>query len=137
MHKFGDPDEYGSFPYLYSGQWSESELNDLLEERLPESYNMQLVDPDEIEVLAQVVNQGIDSHLEAVTAVSEPKVVKVKAGDMVLCRKLEFIPNKAGMICLIRRLREYLNTCDDDLLWESAHNLISSIFESLSIEYQV
>jgi len=134
MNKYGEPDQYGDFPYLYSGKYN---LSEVLEERLPEYFDMQLVDPDEIEVLVEVVNQGIDSHLEAVTTKESHKYVDVKAGDKVICKKLEFIPDKAGMKCLIRRLIEYINTSQDDIKSEAAYMLTSSILESLQIEFSL
>jgi len=136
-YKFGKPDDYGDFPYLYCGQWNDSNLNDLLNERLPEYYNMQLVDSDEIDLLAELVNQGIDSHLEAVTSKDSGKVIDRKIGDTVVCRAFEFVPDKQGMICLIRRLREYLDVCEDSDKWDIAYNLLSCIFETLQIEYSV
>jgi len=137
-YKFGKPDEYGEFPYLYCGQFEDSELGDILEERLPDYYNMQLVDPVELEILEEIVNQGIDAHLEAVTAKNpQGKVIDVKAGDHVVCRKFEFEPDKKGMRCFLRRLDEYIDNCDDDLKWEPAYQLRSCIYETLQIEHSI
>jgi hypothetical protein len=137
QYKYGEPDKYGDFPYLYCNQWNDEILSEILEERLPEYYHMQLVDPDELEILEEVVNQGIDAHLEAVTAKHNGKVIDVKAGNQVICRKFEFIPDKPGMKCFIRRLQEYLDKCEDDLKWEPAYQLLSCIFETLQMEYSI
>ena len=138
MYKYGEPDKYGDFPYLYCGKWNSNNLNEILMERLPESYNIQLVDPLEAEILAEVVNQGIDAHLEAVTAKTGARIVNVKdCQNRTICRKLDFTPDKQGMICLIRRLIEYFDNCQDDLKWEPAYNLISCIFETLQLEFNV
>ncbi|RLI66732.1 MAG: hypothetical protein DRO67_00630 [Candidatus Asgardarchaeum californiense] len=137
-YKYGKPDEYGDFPYLYCGQFKDSELGDILEERLPDYYHMQLIDPVELEILKEIVNQGIDAHLEAVTAKNpQGKVIEVKDRDQVIFRKFEFIPDKKGMQCFLRRLNEYLDTCDDDLKWEPAYQLRSCIYETLGIEISI
>lgn len=136
-YKYGEPNKYGEFPYLYSGTYKQSELRAILEERLPEYYNIEIVDPIELEILTEIVNQGIDSHLEAVTSKDNGKVVNVKAGDKVVCRKFQFIPDKSGMLCLLRRLEEYIVRCEDDLKWEPAYQLLSCIYETLGIEFNL
>jgi hypothetical protein len=149
-YKFGEPDKYGDFPYLYAGRYKDEQLNEILLERLPESYNMQLVDPLEVEVLAALVNMGIDSHLEATTMTNKAEVVDRKIGDKVVQRHLGVGFDKQGMICLIRRLMEFdanqhfdFSECDktDDYesseeaqVWDAARNLGSSILETLGIE---
>lgn len=151
-YKYGNPDKYGDFPYLYAGQYKDEELNDILLERLPESYDMQLVDPLEIEILAHVVNQGIDAHLEAATRSKEPHAVPIEVSGQCFGHKYGIGFDKPGMICLIRRLMEFdaekyeyesevdLDpesadyNCEYDP-WFVAYNLVSSILETLDIEF--
>lgn len=137
-YKYGEPNKYGDFPYLYSGQWNNDNLRDILNERLPEYYNMELVDPTEAEVLAEIVNQGIDADLEAVTAKEQARLVNVRAGNhVVVCQKLKFVPDKEGMYCLIKRLIHYVDSCQDDIKGEAAYQLTSCIFETLQLEFSV
>jgi hypothetical protein len=66
-YKYGAPDEYGDYPYLYAGQYKKEALNDILKERLPDNYPMQIVDPIEEQVIADCSAAGIDAHLEAMS----------------------------------------------------------------------
>lgn len=152
-YKYGAPDEYGDFPYLYSGQYKAEELNTILFERLPDNYPMQLVNPIECEIVAQIVNQGIDAHLEAATLSEEPHLVPIKISDKVVGHKYGIGFDKLGMICFIRRLMHYdpndyepiEGACGDDENaedydpesnpWEVAYHLVSAILETLQIEY--
>jgi hypothetical protein len=162
VYKYGEPDQYGDFPYIYGQRFSEAEFNELLLERLPESYDMQIVDPVELEILKFVTNQGIDSHLEACTMTKDPKVEDRKVGDAVIARHCALGYDPQGMICLIRRLsdnefspndalieavQEYITEDDlsesygetrkekiQDKLFETALQLRSSILETLRIE---
>lgn len=117
-YTYGAPDKYGEFPYLYQNKWSKENLKAILLERLPKSYDMQLVEQEEIDILAKVVNMGIDAHLEAATRTKELHVIGHKYA-------IGF--DREGMACLIRRLME----SQEDV----AHNLVSSILETLGIEY--
>lgn len=118
-YKYGSPNKYGDYPYLYSNKYTLDELPNILRERLPESYDMALVDQDEIDLLAELVNQGIDSHLEACTLSNKPHLVDG--------RKYGIGFDIAGMICLIRRMSEHRS--------DTAYDLLSCIFETLQIEY--
>jgi len=147
-NKWGLADKHGDFPYLCTVQWKKDHLNEILMERLPESYDMQLVDPVEIRVLAAVVNMGIDSHLEAATLTVGPHAVPLMVGDTCISNKYGIGFDKLGMICLVRRLMEFEVSDHQDLLqglldgeahssdaWEAASGLVSSILETLQIEY--
>lgn len=148
-YKYGAPDKYGDFPYLYQGKYKGEDLNDILRERLPDNYDMQIVDPIELEVLTDVVNMGIDSHLEACGMNKEARVEDRKIGDRVVQRHCALDFSKDGMICLIRRLEEYnpndhwdfggdINdngeSTEESEMWDAARNLRSSILETLQIE---
>lgn len=151
--KFGAPDNYGDFPYLYAGKWNKDNLNEILKERLPDSYPMQLVDQTEIDVLAAVVNIGIDAHLESATLTMEPHAVPMMAGETCMGHKYGIGFDKKGMICLIRRLMEFDANAHFDFTdcepsednpdesqeerdtWEAAYSLVGSILETLQIEY--
>lgn len=150
---FGNPNDYGDFPYLYVGKWNKDNLNAILLERLPESYDMQLVDQTEVTVLSDVVNMGIDSHLEACTLSKKDHLVPIEIGGKVYGNKYGIGFDKTGMICLIRRLMEYnphdhwdftgcepSQECKEESqeereLWEASYHLVSSILETLQIEY--
>jgi hypothetical protein len=153
-YKYGEPDKYGEFPYLYCNKYKKEELVEILKERLPESYPMQIVDDDECTVLADCVNQGIDSHLEACTMTEPSHIVdRTTSNGNVYQHHLQTGFDKEGMICLIRRLMEYnprdhwdFTGCEPSEehkeesqeerdLWDAANNLVSSILETVQIEY--
>lgn len=75
QYKFGKPNKYGDFPYLNIGEYKAEQLPEILEERLPDYYPMEIVDPIEEKVLDALVNLGIDSHLEAATLSKTPELV--------------------------------------------------------------
>lgn len=105
-YKYGEPDDYGDFPYLYAGQYKTEELNNILMERLPDYYPMEIVCPVEEQVLCDVSSIGIDAHLEIMNA-SEDRVVDRKVEDKIISRAHRLGFDKDSMICLIRRLEEY------------------------------
>jgi len=147
-YKYGEPDEYGDFPYLYAGRYKDDELNDILRERLPENFNMSIVDPVEEQVLSDLSTIGIDSHLEAIVSTKD-ELVDRTVGNKVVCRSHDFDFTPSGMICLIRRLNEYNprdyrdfygdvdeygETEEEKEYYEAAYNLRSCILEVLKIE---
>ncbi|HEX9805114.1 MAG TPA: hypothetical protein VGA67_05520, partial [Candidatus Dojkabacteria bacterium] len=105
-YKYGEPNEYGEFPYLYCGQYKEEELNDILLERLPDHYPMEIVCPVEEQVLSDISSLGIDSHLEGISAEVD-EIRDRKIDSVVICKAHALGFDKANMICLIRRLEEY------------------------------
>ena len=160
QYKYGSPNEYGDFPYLYAGAVrlsNEETFRELLMERLPKNYPMQIVDHVESEVLTAVVNRGIDSHLEACSMTSPAAIEDRKIGDRVVQRHLALGFDRAGMVCLIRRLKEFNLSEHEELAekypekeygdesridgsdhispWDAAYSLVSSILETLQIEY--
>ncbi len=161
VYKYGKPDKYGDFPYLYSGSYKNEDLDLILRERLPANYNMQIVDPIESRILADLSKLGIDAHLQAMIQNEPDRLVNRMIGEKVIMRhhELDFSPD--GMICLIRRLKEYDPSQFDysDLdpkivtdydwteeteeqyrdglpfdLYSAAHSLRSCILETLQIE---
>lgn len=132
-YKYGAPNHHEEFPYLYSNKWTPETLPEILLERLPLAYDMALVDQTEIEILAAVVNIGIDSHLEAATRAVEP--------HRTIDRKYGIAFDREGMKCLIRRLMDFNPAQhpelkgDPDMLYETAYQLLSAILETLQIEY--
>lgn len=99
-------------------------------EALGRPYPMELVGED-AEVIREVVNQGIDSHLEAIFGTFEWKPRKLESGAVLavpLCCELE--PD--SMLVLLRRLEEY--DSDDEERQDAAMSLRSSILETLEIE---
>lgn len=163
-YKYGEPNDYGDFPYMYAHGLSEEQFRELLLERLPKSYSMQIVDPIELEILKEITNKGIDAHLEACTMTKEATVQDRKLSDgRIFQRYCDLGYTPSGMICLIRRLGTFNPSAEliaearkvfkaDDLreshgdtleerlayrLFESAHNLRSCILETLSIERDV
>jgi len=153
-YKYGEPDNYGDFPYLYSGSYKEDQLVEILTERLPDHFDMQIVDEIESEVLTVLVNMGIDGHLEACTMGKEAKIENRMIGDKVVQQHLALEFDKSGMICLIRRLQEFnandhfdFSECDvpegefaesveESEVWNAARNLGSTILEVLGVEGQ-
>ena len=153
-YKYGEPDNYGDFPYLYSGSYKEDQLVEILTERLPDHFDMKIVDEIESEVLTVLVNMGIDGHLEACTMGKEAKIENRMIGDKVVQKHLALEFDKSGMICLIRRLQEFnandhfdFSECDvpegefaesveESEVWNAARNLGSTILEVLGVEGQ-
>ena len=164
-YKYGAPDEYGEFPYLYCGDYEDKELNDILLERLPDHYPMEIVCPVEERILSDISSLGIDSHLESIS-VEVDEIRDRKVGNMVVCRAHALGFDKSSMICLLRRLKEYnpddfdhsdcdFGSTDYDWdqydirlygeeykdgqpydFWAAAHSLRSSIMETIGIESQ-
>jgi len=87
------------------------------------NYPMELVAED-AELMRRMVNQGIDSHLEAVTGTFDWGTRDV--GGKPLCSILKCSVDPKGMICLLRRLIE-----DES---EEAHMLREDILTTLDIE---
>lgn len=81
----------------------------------PQGFAMTIRDPDEWRVIAEAWNQGIDSHLEAITERSQ---ANAETGEVLVH------PEELPVLC--RRLWE----ADSD----EAHELRSSILSSLGIE---
>jgi len=96
----------------------------VIEKMLPESYSMRLNSSD-YTLFAKIVNLGIDSRLQAISA------------DSAANQNLD----KQSMICLINRLLDYSDfgeNCDSDLLDSdekfNAFDLRSCILETIGIE---
>ena len=82
-------------------------------------YHMELVHPDDL-LIVDVVNQGIDSHLQAIT---DSSFIRSESGRLIC----DISPNDLRVI--IRRL---LESDDDDI--ESAENLVLDIAGTIGIE---
>lgn len=151
------------FEYLYAGSYKKEDLfKHILPARLPDDYSMQLVDQTECDIVAELVNKGIDSHLEACTMSDTLRVQDRTLSDgRVYQRHLGGAFDKTGMMCLIRRLMEFVPSQelveqtaerldDDDLtesygdtreekvtdkLHETADQFLSCILETLQIEW--
>lgn len=76
---------------------------------------------DDAKIVTELVNQGIDSHLEAII-LAEPARLVGRQGF----KKLRVVFAKEGMPCLLRRLLEHGS--------ENAESLRSSILSELGIE---
>ena len=79
---------------------------------IEEPYRM-VLNPTDLQTVAAIVNQGIDSHLEAVCTRQEKNIV--------------WIQDSASMRCFLRRCSE-----SDD---ENARDLASSIVTTLGYEW--
>jgi len=89
-----------------------------------ESYPMELVG-EEAKVVEELVNQGIDSHLEAVLGEFNWDTRKTVGGfPVTTVLKCNVSPD--GMICLLRRLDEHGS--------DEAMSLRTSILSTLDIE---
>ena len=49
------------------GECPDKVIKKACNKQFPKGYNMKIVDPDEWTLIANAVNKGIDSHLEAIT----------------------------------------------------------------------
>jgi hypothetical protein len=78
-------------------------------------YQMRLMGED-FDLVADVVNEGIDSHLEAVRTEQDGRTIKIM--------------DTASLRCFIRRLAERCDAGNDE-----AGNLASSILETLDYEW--
>ena len=104
---------------------------------LPEKYEMVLTPCDQALVVA-LMEQGIDSHLEAITLVGMPEPVEHG--------KLRLVFDRPGMLCLIRRLWEHgeaeaasherasAGLALDDTELPAAYDLRNAILSTLEIE---
>jgi hypothetical protein len=95
------------------------------------NYPMEIMGSEEVEMLARVVNQGIDSHLEAVTGDFGKVERKLPPSEMfpegaLIASGVKCDITPDGMLCLLRRLNE------DGT--EEADSLRGSILSTLNIE---
>lgn len=104
----------------------------VIENCLPEVYDMELIDSD-YHIFAALVNVGIDSRLQAI--IINNKDIKCRNGKAVI--KL----NKASMICLVNRLLDYSelgSSYNPNILTsyesEQALDLRSCILQTIGIE---
>lgn len=95
---------------------------------LPDVYPMDLVG-EAAEVIVQVVNQGIDSHLEAVFGDFEWYNRTLKDGRPYMTALRCKVP-KESMLVLLRRLYEFA----DDEFFEEAWSLRSDILSTIDLE---
>lgn len=81
--------------------------------RITEPYPLVLNNRTDFETVAAIVNQGIDSHLEAVHTTQSGKRITIE--------------DSASMRCFLRRCIESVD--------ENAHDLASCIMQTLEIEW--
>jgi hypothetical protein len=106
------------------GKTPKSAIRKALQVQCPDGYPMQLVGRDR-EALTRVVNQGIDSHLEAVTGITFKQLDR-KLGKAAIARYLDCNISEDNMMVILRRL--YEDEGDD------AWSLRSGILSTLDIE---
>lgn len=95
-------------------------------------YHMSLTSQDEIRAVIDVVNVGIDSHLEAcnIPALGDKYATgERKAGDKVLCYSLDCEVSAESLPTLLRRLTEI--DFDDS---NEAGSLVSDVLTTLGID---
>ena len=102
-----------------AGTTPEQVIKNAVTTQCPGGYPMKIVDPDEWTVVAECVNQGIDSHLEALTLRS--------IFDNGQC-----LVHPEELHVLLRRLWEWYDNEEKDS--EIAFDLRSSILVTLDIE---
>ncbi len=113
---------------MTSYNWGETPLA-VIAAALPDRYPMELAGRPDIEMVTRLVNQGIDSHLEAVTFAEPP--APTPQG------KLRLVFDRPGMLVFMRRLREemdrepYEPDASED---PPAMGLRSAILSTLDIE---
>lgn len=98
-----------------------------------EPFTMSLTDTDEIRAVIEVVNQGIDAHLEACFVPERGDSYtggKRTAGKLVLCHSLDCRISPESLPVLLRRLCELDG---DKELVEAASSLASDILCVLGI----
>ena len=103
----------------------------VIEAALPDAFPLELGGAD-AELVRGLVNQGIDSHLEAIL-LTEPAKVKHGRFGSRLCLSI----NKLGMLCLLRRLWEAYEAASGDQGDSEdppALSLRSDILTSIGIE---
>lgn len=99
-----------------------------------EPYTMSLTDADEIRVVVQAVNQGIDSHLEACYCPERGdryESGRRTAGSMTLCHTLECHVSPDSLPVLLRRLCE-LDT--DETVADASRKLAGDILMTLGFD---
>jgi len=132
--------------YTFSGGCTPEEiLKKQLEKHCPDdSYTMSLVGDDQ-EIAIEAINQGIDSHLQAVTFNNEPSFrqdsFEGNGKTYYGPSRLDLDTTNEGIVVLCRRLLEYWENCDcseeereDECKHETAYQLRSCILWTLGIE---
>ena len=86
-------------PYSY-GETTDAVIRNVLTKTGEKTYYMNLVGDDAL-LMRELVNKGIDSHLEAITGKFEV------VDDKYVGKRLHCHVDHKGMICLLRRLNEH------------------------------
>jgi len=98
---------------------------ELIKNSLPDNYNIIINSKDEINLIIELTDQGIDSHLETILLQGRD------SSYFNPSKGLELNLSKQGMLCLLRRLYEsyYMH----DVFNEVAYNLRTDILSTLEI----
>lgn len=97
-----------------------------IKELLPDSYELSLpINSDDCSLIINIINRGIDSHLEAV-CLENRDYYKINNG------RLELSLSKEGMVCLLRRLLE--QTFENEEIDINAFSFRTSILSTIGIE---
>lgn len=113
-----------SFSFYWTDELGKA-INQAAVEHCPDdTYSMSLTDPLEFQAVVNAINQGIDSHLEAIqfTHTTSPQC----AGNICYVTREDITVNASDLSTLVRRLMEKGGDVDMDIA--------SSICTTLNIE---
>lgn len=111
-------------PISFSAYWTDrlgEEIKKRAIEQCPDGYNISTMSEIEFKVIADAINQGIDSHLEVISNRSTHEIRPQKLGN-----RAYFCIHPEELHVLVRRLMKSEN--------EVAESLASDICSTLGIE---